>query len=70
MSEPEESLVLARAKLNFARKGHGERCWDAEPFDDPDGIRGNGCPILALSQAERDEFLEQARHELRRAPAP
>lgn len=65
MSEPIESLVLARAKLNFARKGHGERCWDAE-FTDSEALCG--AALLPLSEAERQEFLDQARHELQREP--
>ena len=66
MVEPEEPLVLARAKHNFAARGHGDRAWD-------DGDVGQatlcGGPILVLSQAERDEYLDQARHELRSEPA-
>lgn len=65
MREPDESLVLARAKLNFARKGHGERCWDSAFAAD---VETYGRTNLVLTQAERGEFLEQARHELRREP--
>ncbi|KQP31104.1 hypothetical protein ASF49_11020 [Methylobacterium sp. Leaf104] len=62
MTEADASLVLARAKLNFARKGHGERCWDA---DGADTRLTSDCTLLPLSETEREEFLEQARHELR-----
>lgn len=65
MREPDENLVLARAKLNFARKGHGERCWDGD-FTESAQIYGRS--LLVLTRAEREEFLEQARHELRREP--
>jgi hypothetical protein len=63
MKDVDAFLVLARAKLNFARKGHGERCWDA---DTADAHLTTDCTLLPLSEAEREEFLEQARHELRR----
>jgi len=62
MKEADAVLVLARAKLNFARKSHGERCWDAAGANDHPTSE---CPLLPLSDAEREEFLEQARHELR-----
>jgi hypothetical protein len=65
MSEPDTHLVLARAKLNFARKDHGERCWDDESAI-ADAIHGR--PVLPLTKTEREEFLAQARHELRREP--
>lgn len=61
MSDPVEPLVLARAKLNFARKGHGERCWDAD-FTEAEALCG--APLLPLDDAERAEFIAQARHEL------
>ncbi|NEU11748.1 hypothetical protein G3T14_06335 [Methylobacterium sp. BTF04] len=62
MREPDENLVLARAKLNFACKSHGERCWDGIFSDN---VKTYGRPVLVLSENERAEFLEQARHELR-----
>ncbi|MGU3359826.1 hypothetical protein ACLBWX_05775 [Methylobacterium sp. M6A4_1b] len=62
MIEADAFLVLARAKLNFARKSHGERCWDA---DGADAHLTSDCTLLPLSETERAEFLEQARHELR-----
>ena len=62
MRETVAVLVLARAKLNFARKGHAERCWDA---DGADAHPTSECALLPLSDSEREEFLEQARHELR-----
>lgn len=65
MVEPDESLVLARAKLNFAEKSHGDRCWQAEPQGD--GTYGSH--VMALSDEERAEYLEQARHELRAEPS-
>jgi hypothetical protein len=63
MTEIDEVLVLARAKLNLARKGHGERCWD---IDGAEAHPTSECPLLPLSEAEREEFLEQARYELHR----
>ncbi|WP_375455020.1 hypothetical protein [uncultured Methylobacterium sp.] len=66
MIEPEESLIVARAKRNFAAKGHGDRAWET---DDP--VQGPLCggTVMVLSQAERDEYVAQARHELRNEPA-
>lgn len=65
MAEPDETLVLARAKMNFARKGHGDRCWDA----DIDVDLAYGSQVMALSEEERAEYLEQARYELRSEPS-
>ena len=65
MAEPDETLVLARAKMNFARKGHGDRCWDADMVVD----HVYGSPVMALSEEERSEYLEQARYELRTEPS-
>lgn len=62
MSQPDETLVLARAKLNFAQKCHGDRCWEAE------GDSAYDSHVLVLSEEERAEYLEQARHELRTEP--
>lgn len=66
MIEPEKSLVVARAKRNFAAKGRGDRAWEA---DNP--VQGPLCggTVMVLSQAERDEYLAQARHELCNEPA-
>lgn len=66
MPEPDEVLVLARAKLNFARKSHGDRCWDLDGDDDDT----YGAHLMTLSDGEREEYLEQARHELRHEPGP
>ncbi|WP_375465746.1 hypothetical protein [uncultured Methylobacterium sp.] len=65
MIEPDETLVVARAKRNFAAKGHGDRAWDAD-----NAVQAPLCggSILVLSQEERDEYLDQARHELRSEP--
>ena len=63
MTEIDAVLILAKAKLNFARKGHGERCWDT---DSAEAHAISECPLLPLSDAERQEFLEQARYELQR----
>ena len=65
MAEPDETLVLARAKMNFAQKGHGDRCWDA----DIDVDHAYGTHVMALSEEERSEYLDQARHELRTEPS-
>lgn len=65
MLEPNESLVLARAKLNFTRTGHGDRCWDSDVAACQEIY---GRTLYVLTQGERDEFLEQARHELRHEP--
>ncbi|WP_375408080.1 hypothetical protein [uncultured Methylobacterium sp.] len=65
MAEPDETLVLARAKLNFAQKGHGDRCWER----DAGGDGTYGSHVMALSDEERTEYLEQARHELRSEPS-
>ena len=65
MIEPDETLVLARAKRNFAVKGHGDRAWESG-----NAVQAPVCggPILVLSQEERDEYIAQARHELRTEP--
>ena len=68
MSEPDEYLVLARAKLNFARKRPGGRVWDDGCARDEFGTRLSSRDLY-LTEQERDEFLEQARHELRNEPA-
>ncbi|WP_336486133.1 hypothetical protein [Methylobacterium nigriterrae] len=67
MTEPDAMLVLARAKRNFAIKGHGDRVWDRAEAEDVE-IRGTA--VLPLSEEERAEYLEQARHELRRETSP
>ena len=69
MSEPDEFLVLARAKLNFAQKCSGGRIWDEACAQDDAGT-GLSRRDLCLTDEERAEFLEQARHELRNEPAP
>ena len=59
----DESAALAKAKLNFANKCHGERVWDELSAE-----VGMGTPSrpFYLSDQERAEFLEQARHEIRK----
>ncbi len=69
MSEPDDYLVLARAKLNFARKCPGGRLWDNGCAQD-EAVTRLSSKDLYLTDEERAEFLEQARYELRNEPAP
>lgn len=62
MSEPTEGDVLARAKRTFIAKNHDDRAWDAG-FTDREARQGHN--VACLSELERQEYLEQARHELR-----
>ena len=62
MSEPTEAEVLARAKRTFIAKNHDDRAWDAS-FTEREARRGH--PVACLTGLERQEYLEQARHELR-----
>ena len=66
MTDPDEMLVLARAKRNFAVKAHADRCWEPDSTNCEESY---GRSLMALSDAEREEYLEQARHELRNEPA-
>lgn len=66
MSEPTDADVLARAKRNFVARNRDDRAWDAA-FTNREAREGH--IVLCLSDAERDEYLEQARHELRNEPA-
>ena len=61
-----ESAALAKAKLNFANKCHGERVWDELSAEVGMGLPGR--PIH-LSDQERAKFLQQARHERRKTSA-
>ena len=60
--DADEAAALSRAKLNFANKCHGERVWDELTAE-----VGTGVPSrpFHLCDLEREEFLEQARHEIR-----
>lgn len=69
MSKPDDFLVLARVKLNFALKCSGGRVWDEACAQDETGTSMSSRD-LCLTEVERAEFLEQARHELRNEPAP
>jgi hypothetical protein len=62
MSEPNEDEVLARAKRTFIEKNHDDRAWD-EAFTDREARKGH--TVVCLTELERQEYLEQARHELR-----
>lgn len=66
MIEPDEMLVLARAKRNFAVTAHADRCWEPGSTASEESY---GRTLMVLSDAEREEYLEQARHELRNEPA-
>lgn len=66
MSEPTNDEVLARAKRTFIAKNRDDRAWD-ESFTQREAREGH--PVHCLSETEREEFLEQARHELRNSPA-
>lgn len=66
MSEPTDADVLARAKRTFIAKNHDDRAWDPA-FTDREARQGH--PVMCLSEQERQEYLEQARHELRNRPA-
>ena len=62
MSEPTEADVLARAKRTFIEKNHDDRAWDAG-FTEREIRQGHR--VACLTELERQEYLEQARHELR-----
>ena len=62
MGEPTEAEVLARAKRTFIAKNHDDRAWD-QGFTDRETRQGHS--VACLSELERQEYLEQARHELR-----
>ena len=66
MIEPDASAVEARAKRNFAERGHGDRAWAP---NEPGQAPLCGGSVLVLSEAEREEYRAQARHELRNEPA-
>ncbi len=65
MSEPDEAEVLARAKTTFAKNEHFGRTWDETTVAFTASLYNRA---FHLSHEEREEFLEQARHELRRMP--
>lgn len=67
MIEPDEADVLARAKRTFIAKNHDDRAWDAA-FTEREAREGHS--VLCLTEAERREYLEQARHELRNGAEP
>ena len=62
MGEPTEVEVLARAKRNFISKNHNDRAWDAG-FTEREVRQGH--IVSCLTEFERQEYLDQARHELR-----
>lgn len=62
MSEPTDVEVLARAKRTFIAKNHDDRAWDDE-FTEREARQGH--IVVCLTELERQEYLEQARHELR-----
>lgn len=62
MGEPNEADVLARAKRTFIEKNRDDRAWDAG-FSDREARQGHN--VACLTELERQEYLEQARHELR-----
>ncbi|MCJ2095498.1 hypothetical protein MKK67_23795 [Methylobacterium sp. J-072] len=62
MSEPTEDEVLARAKRTFIEKNRDDRAWD-EAFTGREARQGH--TVACLTELERQEYLEQARHELR-----
>jgi hypothetical protein len=62
MGEPTEADVLARAKRTFIAKNHGDRAWDAG-FTEREARQGHN--VACLTELERQEYLEQARYELR-----
>lgn len=62
MNEPTEAEVLARAKRTFIAKNHDDRAWDAD-FTKREARKGR--IVNCLTELERQEYLDQARHELR-----
>ena len=62
MSEPTEAEVLARAKRTFIAKNHDDRAWDVG-FTEREARQGHS--VACLTELERQEYIEQARHELR-----
>jgi hypothetical protein len=66
MAEPTKAEALARAKRTFIAKNHDDRAWD-KGFTDREARQGHS--VACLTELERDEYLEQARHELRSRPA-
>ncbi|GJE15194.1 hypothetical protein [Methylobacterium longum] len=62
MGEPTEADVLARAKRTFIAKNRDDRAWDAG-FTEREVRHGHN--VACLTELERQEYLEQARHELR-----
>ena len=62
MAEPTEAEVLARAKRTFVAKNHDDRGWDAD-FTEREARRGH--TVACLTETERQEYLDQARYELR-----
>ena len=66
MGEPTEAEVLARAKRTFVAKNHDDRAWDLA-FTEREAREGHS--VMCLSEQERQEYLEQARYELRSRPA-
>lgn len=62
MGEPTEADILARAKRTFIEKNHDDRAWDAG-FTEREARHGHN--VACLTELERQEYLEQARHELR-----
>lgn len=62
MREPSDESVLAKAKRTLAEKSHDDRSWDKAAAKLAEEA---GRTALRLSDRERAEYLEQARHELR-----
>ena len=65
MTESTEAEVLARAKSNFIDTTHDDRAWDKEAMQRE---ADKGHSVMCLTEEERQEYLEQARHELRSRP--
>jgi hypothetical protein len=65
MTEPTEAEVLERAKLTFLAKSHDDRAWD-KGATQCEADKGHS--VMCLTEEERQEYLEQARHELRAQP--
>ena len=67
MMEPSDDRVLAKAKETLAEKSHDGRSWDKAAAERDASV---GHITLRLSERERAEYLEQARHELRAVQEP
>ena len=61
MSVTDATSILTKAKTTFAEKNHDGRAWDEACANVRDGLPAG---VFHLSEAERAEFLEQARYTL------